>query len=142
MIELGNKKTDVVWKHEFEKMGISHTSIDWNGKDGALPLDLTKPIYIEQADVVTNFGTSEHVLDQEMCFENIHNLSKIWMVHQVPYVGNWENHGLKQYGFKCFKYDETFFEDLAMKYNYEIEDMFVDGLDKRKLINVRLRHAP
>lgn len=139
MIELGNKKTNFVWKHYFENMGISHTSIDLNGQDGALKLDLTKPIDIPPADVVTNFGTSEHVLDQKACFLNIHNLSKKWIVHQVPLVGNWKTHGLAQDGRECFKYTEEFFREQARIRRYKIEDFFISGKQGRKLINVRFR---
>jgi len=139
MIELGNKRTDFLWKTHFENMGISHTSIDWNGKDGALPLNLNELIALDPADVVTNFGTSEHVLNQEMCFENIHNLSKKWIVHQVPLVGNWKTHGLAQDGRECVKYTEDFFKEQARKRRYKIEDMFISGKEGRKLINVRFR---
>lgn len=142
MIELGNKKTKgITWKSHFENMGIQHTSIDWNGKDGALPLDLNGPIFLEPADVVTNFGTSEHVTNQEMCFENINRLSKKWIVHQIPLVGNWKGHGLRQMGYECLKYTEKDFIDLSVKYGYEIEDLFIDGRTGKKLINVRFRHA-
>jgi hypothetical protein len=137
MIELGNKKTKFVWKDYFEKMGISHTSIDLNGLDGALKLDLCTPLQLPEADVVTNIGTSEHVLDQEMCFENIDRFSKKWMVHQVPLVGNWIGHGDQD--FECYKYDEDFFKSLAEKYHYIIEDLFISGKPNKLLINVRFR---
>lgn len=138
MIELGNKRTNVVWKHVFEAQGISHTSIDINGKDGALPLDLCSEIDLPPADVVTNFGTSEHVANQDVCFHNIDKLSKKWMVHVVPYVGNWIGHGLNL-GMECYKYTERHFESLAAKYNYQIEDIYVAGKPKRKLVYCRMR---
>ena len=139
MIELGNKRTkNLVWKFYFENMGIEHTSIDLNGRDGALKLNLNYPINLPPADVVTNFGTSEHVSDQEACFENIHRLSDKWIVHQVPLVGNWKGHG-RNLGMECFKYSEADFETLAEKYGYEIEAMFESGRPGKKLINVRFR---
>jgi hypothetical protein len=137
MIELGNKRTkELVWKDHFESMGISHTSIDLNGKDGALRLDLNFPIDLPPADVVTNFGTSEHVSNQEACFDNIDRLSKKWIVHQVPLIGNWKGHG-GSLGMECFKYSEDDFFKMSMKYIYEIDDMFISGRPTKKLINVR-----
>ncbi len=57
MLELGNKRNpDGVYKLYFESIGIKHTSIDWNGQDGALNLDLRKPIDMPPFDMVTNIG--------------------------------------------------------------------------------------
>jgi len=143
MIELGNKKNkNGIFKKYFESIGIKHLSIDWNGKDGALKLDLNTRLWdvLFPADVVTNFGTSEHVEDQDSVFENIHHLSKKWMVHAVPFEGNWEGHGVKQDGKQCVRYSERFFTDLATKYHYTMEDYFIDGRPGKKLICVRFRH--
>ncbi len=77
----------------------NYVSIDLNGQHGAFPMDLTKPIYVDDApfDIVTNIGTSEHVEPYElqpMVFENAHNLCKVGgtMVHQLPPVGQWLDH--------------------------------------------------
>lgn len=110
MLELGNKKNaDGVYKHYFESVGIGHTSIDWNGQDGALNLDLRKPIsvvgdswevdgqgpHMHAFDMVTNIGTTEHVSDQEAVWLNIHNLTKIGGViaSLTPLEGDWWWHG-------------------------------------------------
>lgn len=80
MLELGNKKNgNTTYKSFFEKMGIKHTSIDWNGEDGALNRDLRTPLWNEfgQFDVVTNIGTSEHVDDQLMVWANIVKMCKV-----------------------------------------------------------------
>ena len=104
-----------------------HVSIDLNGKDGALPLDLTKDININKIGgpftVVTNFGTSEHVPGQYGCFKNIHELTKVGgiMYHVVPRVGNWDgkNCGLKKA--HCpYYYDTDFFNLLAERNGYKI----------------------
>jgi SAM-dependent methyltransferase len=84
-------------KDSFTRRGWSHTSIDLNGLGGALPLDLTDPIDIKGIggpfDVVTNFGTSEHVEGQEACWRNIFRLCKAggYIVCCVPW--NWPKHG-------------------------------------------------
>lgn len=97
MLELGNKKNpDGVYKTYFESIGIDHTSIDTNGQDGALPLDLRKPINLDPFDMVTNIGTTEHVSDQKGVWENIHNLTKVGGViaSLTPMEGDWWWHGV------------------------------------------------
>lgn len=97
MLELGNKKNaEGVYKVYFESIGIDHTSIDWNGEDGALKIDLRKPIVgLEPFDMITNIGTTEHVSDQEAVWRNIHNLLKIGGViaSLTPLEGDWWWHG-------------------------------------------------
>ena len=123
MLELGNQ---LIWdkdgyqgffvaKDYFESFGVHHESIDRNGKNGSLPLDLNKKINLDGDgfDVVTNMGTSEHVKNNKSCFDNIHNLCKVGgiMIHLVPHKGS--GHGIRQYTLK-------FFEDLVDKRKYEI----------------------
>lgn len=116
MLELGNKKNpDGVYKTYFESIGIEHTSIDWNGEDGALKLDLRQPIDLEPFDMITNIGTTEHVSDQEAVWRNIHNLTKIGGViaSLTPLEGDWWWHG------EWYPRRE-FFEEFAQN-GYEIE---------------------
>jgi len=122
MCELGNQlikdnyKGFSVAKEYFESVGIDHVSIDINGKNGALPLDLNNhlPAYIiNKFDVVTNIGTSEHVKNNSMCFQNIHDLCVDGgiMIHLLPAVG--VKHGIRQYS--C-----DWFRDLSKHRNYSI----------------------
>lgn len=83
-----------VWaKDWFEARGCHHYTIDIHGQNGAHPLDLSKPItdlfWHNNFDIVTNFGTSEHVEDQFECWRNIHNLGRCGCVyvHAVPELG-------------------------------------------------------
>jgi len=123
MLELGNQKVKLsgnrqIAKSYFEKLGFKHTSFDINGKDGALPIDLSKTIenkeFHNKFDVVTNSGTSEHVEPydgQYECFRNMHLCNKVGgiMIHIVPEDGSFPNH--------CpYYYTIEFFEKLA-KYN-------------------------
>ena len=105
MAELGNQ---YVWqdvfhstsrltsKDVFEAFGVEHVSIDSNGRDGALPLDLSKPLPddLSTFDIVTNCGTSEHVRDQYECWRNVNRLCRIGgiMWHNLPEVGSWAEH--------------------------------------------------
>jgi len=125
MCELGNQRDSdnykgfKVSKKYFESLGVIHTSIDWNGEDGALPLDFNKPINIGQFDVVTNIGFSEHVENHYQCFQNIYDLTKIGgiSIHLAPKEGNYKRH-------KCYRwYREAFFFQLAKKKHYEIVDI-------------------
>ena len=74
----------------FDRLGFNHTSIDIKGKRGSVPLDLSKPItderYLNRFDILTNFGTSEHVDNQFECWRNIHNLVKSGgiFIHILP----------------------------------------------------------
>lgn len=138
MLELGNKKNDKgIYKHYFESMGIDHTSIDWNGEDGALKLDLTEPLDLKPFDMITNFGTTEHVHDQYAVWENIHNLLKVngILVSTTPLPGDWEHHG-------DFYPMIEFFENLD---GYVIEKMGIERREPKRLICVRLKkkeHKP
>lgn len=105
-----------------------YVCIDRNGRDGALPFDLSKPIEDEalhqRFDVVCNFGTSEHVKDdQRQCFANVHRLTKPngLMVHCLPHVGTCRHHGY-------WKYDAAFFRLLAERLGYEV--VLIDTYDK------------
>ena len=104
-------------KPMFEKMGHRHVSIDLNGLDGALPIDLGQPIEesLGQFDIVTDFGTSEHVLGIYNCWLNKHNLLKAGgiMVNENPKTNNWAGHG----HWYC---TEKFYENLIKKQDYEI----------------------
>ena len=91
--ELGTKVTNgVATRGWYTKRGLEYTSIDWNGLDGALPLDLQKPIDLGPFDILTNFGTTEHVENQEACWRNVHNLTKKVSVHLTPIGPHWEKH--------------------------------------------------
>lgn len=71
MIELGeqNMTGDIdilLAKDYFTERGFIHTSFDINSKGSAIELDLSKPVEsYEQADILTNFGTTEHICQGE-----------------------------------------------------------------------------
>lgn len=146
MMELGSQGIDVPdinrspAKNYFESLGIIHTSIDLDGLNGSIQLDLTVPLteFYGKYDIVTNFGTSEHVRDQFECFKNIHYFCKNdgVMVHSVPLPGHWPKH--------CkYHYPLAFFVDLAASCNYDICEKKVismpGGKGKRSLATVILK---
>lgn len=67
-------------------------------------------------DIVTNFGTSEHMFNQHAFMKNCHDLTKQGGIslHVVP-VSSGMDHGF-------FNYHPTFFRSLAIANNYEILD--------------------
>jgi Methyltransferase domain len=97
-------------------LGFDYVSIDIDGKYGAHPLDLNhelRPIG-DRFDLVTNFGTTEHIFNQAQCFKTIHACCKIrgLIVHAVPMAG---------YAGHCFySYDPGLFRDMAKANSYEI----------------------
>lgn len=114
----------------FTQLGADVISIDLNGKDGALPLDLQEPLpeSLGQFDIIINAGTTEHVIDQDACFQNIHNLCKTngLMFHMVPLKGHWLQHA-------PYSYAETFFKDLANKSRYSIVDICIDDYVSKRM---------
>jgi len=132
MLELGNKKNDKgVYKTYFESLGIEHVSIDLNGRDGALKFDLTLPIYIEPFDMITNFGTSEHVHDQQALWQNVHHLLKVngILVSVTPLPENWWWHGE-------YYPEEMFFRNFL---GYKMERIGIERKYPWKLLCVRMK---
>jgi hypothetical protein len=94
MCELGAKQKGK-YKRYLQSIGWLHVSIDLNGTGGALALDLQEPIDMAAIggpfDVVTNFGTTEHVDEQEPCWRNIHALTAGFLISITPI--EWQGHG-------------------------------------------------
>ena len=95
-----------------------YKAIDLNNLNNSLKLDLNKkisnPKLKNNFQLVTNFGTSEHLINQENFFFNAHYLCKKGglMIGIVPYRRS------KRHGF--FKYDSLFFLSLAKANGYDI----------------------
>ena len=129
MLELGNKrKGNMIYKHVFERAGFRHVSVDINGKDGALKVDLRKPLNLGTFDMVTNFGTSEHVSEnsiegQVVCWQNILEAMHVGsvLVSITPREGapRWLRHG-RWYP------QEPFFTKMAEINGLEIERLYRD----------------
>lgn len=124
MLELGNQECsdnavpERTGKEYYTNRGVKHVSVDLNGEDGALKVDLSKPISFPEwrgrFDIITNAGTSEHVEPiegQYVCFMNIHDCLKVGgiQVHLLPDInelnnnGRWKGHCNNYYSFDFFK---------------------------------------
>lgn len=118
-------------KPYFEFFGVRHVSFDTNGRGASYYQDLSRPIDNAQLraetglglgefDIVTNFGTSEHVEapTQIQVFRNAHALARYGglMVHAVPRAGTCKDHGV-------WKYTADWFAQLAAGQGYQIEHL-------------------
>jgi hypothetical protein len=88
-------------------LGFSYAAIDIDGSPGSIPLDLNFDDLPQDKfgkyDLVTNFGTTEHIVNQLNAFKIIHELTAPGgiMVHRLP-AGGMLNHGLVNYNPKFF----------------------------------------
>lgn len=116
----------------YKEAGIQiYRSIDLNGENLAYTIDLSKEISKEQLeffyvhtepfnchDLVTDFGTSEHVSDDGNsygtgkfsweaiynCWKNKFNLCALggWIFSVNPKTGNWPGHGFNYYSLEFY----------------------------------------
>ena len=106
-------------KQYYENLGVIHTSIDINGKDGALNFNLSKspidikPEFNRQFDLITDSGMIQCVDSQYWAFKNAHDIVKIngIIMHALPLIGYWP--GPNKYRYEC-----SFFNSLAEKNSY------------------------
>ena len=109
-------------KEYYEGLGAAkYLALDVNERKDAIVADLNYPIvnsftgHLEHPfDLITNNGTSEHLFNQGMVFENIHNICRQngLMLHILP-LAPWLNHGF-------YNYNPILFRDLARVNDYEI----------------------
>lgn len=134
MLELGNKRNlTLTYKKFFEDRGYAHTSVDWNGQDGALKLDLQSPLALGTFDVVSNIGTTEHVGDQHGVWQNIcaaMHLGSVF-VSATPKPGNWPAHGQ-------WYPTQEFFKQLAARNGLQVDRIYEVFDSPRTLTMVRL----
>jgi len=112
------KPLENVWDF-FEDLGFEdYCAIDLNDSLRAVPMDLNFNLkehynFTTQYDLVTNNGTGEHIFDQKLVFENMHNLCKVGgvMLCILPF-GPWINHGF-------YNFHPMLWRDLAAANNYE-----------------------
>lgn len=139
MLELGNQKFEdgTVGKTFFKNRGYFHISIDLNGEDESLIKDLSKENdfleFHNTFDIITNFGTTEHVEpfeSQYTAFKIIHDCLAIGgvAIHLNPDVDArdernlWNKHC--QYYYSSELYDQIVkFSDSRLLRNEEINGL-------------------
>lgn len=104
----------------YEAMGCTeYEAIDGNG-GGTMLLDLNLPLHHlrRQFDLVTDFGTSEHVFDVGQVWRTIHQLLKPGGLVAFDKPGQ----GFPEHGF--YNFHETFFRDFARANGYRIGALY------------------
>ena len=119
--ELGDQwmaglKTPQLAADWFKALGCGHyASIDGNGK-GTLTFDLNLPLrpFPGPYDLVTDFGTGEHIFDQAQVWRTIHDLTKLdgYIAFDRPSQG---------YPGHCYyRFDRCLYEDVAAANGYKV----------------------
>ena len=110
----------------YKQKQCEYTCLDLNEENNALKLDLGTKLTLEKYNVVTDFGTSEHIgIDGKHdpkafynCWLNKHNACEVGglIINENPKTGNWIGHG--------FNYVTVdFYKQLAEANNYEILEL-------------------
>jgi hypothetical protein len=101
----------------YEALGMKYECADVDGRVGSLVMDLNFDTIPDEHkgryDLVTNHGTSEHILNQYNVFKAMHDFARTGaiFVHAVPFTVHLE-HGF-------FNYQPNFFDALARYNSYE-----------------------
>jgi len=101
-----------------KRAGFKYKALDIFNGDEVILFDLNiespPPDLIGTFDLVTNFGTTEHVINQYQSFKTMHELTKPGGIiyHDLPMSG-YHMHGY-------FNYNPLFFQHLATSNQYEI----------------------
>jgi hypothetical protein len=107
----------------YEALGIRYGCVDVDGRVGSVVMDLNfDPVpdaHKGKYGLVTNHGTSEHILNQYNVFKAMHEFARPggMFVHAVPFTVHLE-HGF-------FNYQPNFFEALARYNSYETLGIWV-----------------
>lgn len=127
LLELGDQ--DMIFDSGYSKLRDCEqsyyskwTSLDLHNRPGVFIQDLADlSNNVGQWDVVTNFGTSEHVEPEQghyNCWKNIHTWTKVggYSVHDVPEAGSWPGHCRFYYSFEFFnEFRKIGYEILELK---------------------------
>jgi hypothetical protein len=100
----------------WEWLGLKYFAVDIDGNESIqidLNFDAVPAAHCGRFDLVTNYGTTEHVANQLNAFKVIHDLTRVGgvMIHHVPLQGM-ISHGL-------VNYNPKFFWTLARSNRYE-----------------------
>src|SRR5215831_6268509 len=107
----------------YEALGIKYGCVDVDGRVGSVVMDLNfdevPAAHKGKYGLVTNHGTSEHIMNQYNVFKAMHEFARpgAVFVHAVPFTVHLE-HGF-------FNYQPNFFEALARYNSYETMGLWV-----------------
>src|SRR5262245_22880856 len=107
----------------YEALGIRYGCVDVDGRLGSVVMDLNfdsvPDAHKGKYGLVTNHGTSEHILNQYNVFKAMHEFARVGgvFIHAVPFTVHLE-HGF-------FNYQPNFFDALARYNSYETLGVWV-----------------
>jgi hypothetical protein len=128
LIELGiqeNIQTGNFIRNELKDSFKQYLSLDLHEIDGVTKCDLSQ--YDPEkynCDIITNFGTSEHVEyedGQYNCWLNIHSWLKVGgiSIHEIPKINNWSGHCRYYCDFSFFQKFQNFgYSIIKLQDNY------------------------
>jgi len=108
----------------YERLGMEYSCIDASGEYGGLKWDLNfdgcSPEHKGRYHLVTNHGTTEHLLNQFNAFRIAHDLTANGglIMHALPFL-SYVDHGY-------FCYQPNLFIDLARSNGYELLGMWIN----------------
>lgn len=126
IIELGDQLMDIGQETQFmrsdeyyRRNGLKIKSVDIHGKNRALPIDLSLESEERfEADLLTDFGTVEHVKGLYKALLNCHNWTKTGgtMIHANPKTKTYPGHGVSFFTME-------FWEKLALSNGYHLVEV-------------------
>jgi len=137
ILELGNQEMNlaesqsIFAKEYYSNLGYEHTSVDQNGRNGAIEVDLGKPIsFIGKFDIITDFGTTEHVYNAYECLANVvkHTKDGTIIIHKNPKTKNFPGHGNHYFTLKFWEaWAELCKLEVLELYEHPIYHNTIDG---------------
>jgi hypothetical protein len=104
ILELGDQLMDIGEQTQFQRsdefyksIGLNIATVDIHGKNRAIAIDLSKESNaVFNVDLLTDFGTVEHVSDLYSALLNCHNWTNEGglMIHANPKTGTYKGHGV------------------------------------------------
>lgn len=126
ILELGDQVMDIGQETQFlrsdeyyRRHGLKIKTIDIHGKNRAISIDLGKESDFQfQADLLTDFGTVEHVNGLYNALKNCHNWTKVGglMIHVNPKTGTYAGHGVSFFTME-------FWEKLSLAMGYHLVEV-------------------
>lgn len=114
----------------YEELGCGrYESVDGNGR-GTITADLNRPLvpWPGEFDLVTDFGTGEHIFDQRQVFKTLHDLTKVggFIVFDRPTQGYPEH---------CYwNANECVWRDVARANDYEVVSISRSSASRGELL--------
>lgn len=122
-----------------------YTCIDTNGENNALQINLAEPcpVHLGKFDLVTDFGTCEHIAPYNIealynCWTTKYNASAKFLVSSNPATGHWPKHGY-------YYFTKEFYTVLAQLTGMKILKLvdqytmgnYIDGMEVSCVFDVR-----